>query len=314
MSFSGDVKEELARQVSSSRHCQLAELAAFIHFAGKISVMPDGARLEILSEHVSIVKKCYTLLKDAFGITASIDTHTGSRIILEKKGDVLRVLQAVKLLNVEGIPSGASDVTDGLLVQKICCKRAFIRGAFLMSGSMSDPKKSYHFEIVCDTRNQAEQLRGIMGEFISDAKVVQRKKYYIVYIKEGAQIVDILNVMGAHTALMDLENVRILKDMRNDVNRKVNCETANINKTVNAAVKQMEDIRYIQKQQGLGSLPENLYEMACLRLEHPDAPLKELGEYLDPPVGKSGVNHRLRKISAIAEDLRRSKEETNDET
>ncbi len=314
MSFSGDVKEELARQVSSSRHCQLAELAAFIHFAGKISIMPEGARLEIFSEHVSIVKKCYTLLKDAFGITASIDTHTGSRIILEKKEDVLRVLQAVKLLNVEGIPSGASDVTDGLLVQKICCKRAFIRGAFLMSGSMSDPKKSYHFEIVCGTRNQAEQLRGIMGEFISDAKVVQRKKYYIVYIKEGAQIVDILNVMGAHTALMDLENVRILKDMRNDVNRKVNCETANINKTVNAAVKQTEDIRYIQKQQGLGSLPENLYEMACLRLEHPDAPLKELGEYLDPPVGKSGVNHRLRKISAIAEDLRRSKEETNDET
>ncbi len=314
MSFSGDVKEELARQVSSSRHCQLAELAAFIHFAGKISVMPDGARLEIFSEHVSIVKKCYTLLKDAFGITASIDTHTGSRVILGKKEDVLRVLQAVKLLNVEGIPSGASDVTDGLLVQKICCKRAFIRGAFLMSGSMSDPKKSYHFEIVCDTRNQAEQLRGIMGEFVSDAKVVQRKKYYIVYIKEGAQIVDILNVMGAHTALMDLENVRILKDMRNDVNRKVNCETANINKTVNAAVKQMEDIRYIQKQQGLGSLPENLYEMAQLRLEHPDAPLKELGGYLDPPVGKSGVNHRLRKISAIAEDLRRSKEETNDET
>ncbi len=314
MSFSGDVKEELARQVSSSRHCQLAELAAFIHFAGKISVMPDGARLEIFSEHVSIVKKCYTLLKDAFGITASIDTHTGSRIILEKKEDVLRVLQAVKLLNVEGIPSGASDVTDGLLVQKICCKRTFIRGAFLMSGSMSDPKKSYHFEIVCDTRNQAEQLREIMGEFVPDAKVVQRKKYYIVYIKEGAQIVDILNVMGAHTALMDLENVRILKDMRNDVNRKVNCETANINKTVNAAVKQMEDIRYIQKQQGLGSLPENLYEMAQLRLEHPDAPLKELGEYLDPPVGKSGVNHRLRKISAIAEDLRRSKEETNDET
>ena len=314
MSFSGDVKEELARQVSSSRHCQLAELAAFIHFAGKISIMPEGARLEIFSEHVSIVKKCYTLLKDAFGITASIDTHTGSRIILEKKEEVLRVLQAVKLQNVEGIPSGASDVTDGLLVQKICCKRAFIRGAFLMSGSMSDPKKSYHFEIVCGTSNQAEQLRGIMGEFISDAKVVQRKKYYIVYIKEGAQIVDILNVMGAHTALMDLENVRILKDMRNDVNRKVNCETANINKTVNAAVKQTEDIRYIQKQQGLGSLPENLYEMACLRLEHPDAPLKELGEYLDPPVGKSGVNHRLRKISAIAEDLRRSKEETNDET
>ena len=137
-----------------------------------------------------------------------------------------------------------------------------------------------------------------------DAKIVERKKHYVVYLKVGAQIVDILNVMEAHVALMNLENVRILKEMRNSVNRKVNCETANISKTVNAAVKQLEDIIYIKETEGLDQLPDNLKEMALLRLEHPEAPLKELGTYLDPPVGKSGVNHRLRKICEEAERLR----------
>ena len=125
-----------------------------------------------------------------------------------------------------------------------------------------------------------------------------------MYLKEGAQIVDMLNVMGAHVALMNLENVRILKEMRNSVNRKVNCETANISKTVNAAVRQVEDIQFIMDTKGLSSLPENLQEIAQVRLEHPDMPLKDLGTLLMPPIGKSGVNHRLRKISEIAEKLR----------
>ena len=156
---------------------------------------------------------------------------------------------------------------------------------------------------------QAAQLCEIMREFVPDAKVVQRKKYYIVYIKEGAQIVDVLNVMEAHTSLMNLENVRIVKEMRNSVNRQVNCETANINKTVNAAVRQVEDIRLIQEKRGLSSLSENLREIAELRLDYPDAPLKELGEYLNPPVGKSGVNHRLRKLSEIAKELKEEEEQ-----
>ena len=135
-----------------------------------------------------------------------------------------------------------------------------------------------------------------------------RKKYYVVYIKEGSQIVDILNVMEAPVALMELENIRILKEMRNSVNRQVNCETANINKTVSAAVKQMDDIRYIQTTIGLDGLPDNLREMALVRLELPDATLKELGEALNPPVGKSGVNHRLRKLGILADDLRERSE------
>lgn len=147
-------------------------------------------------------------------------------------------------------------------------------------------------------------MQEVIGSFDSDAKIVERKGHQVVYLKEGSQIVDMLNVMEAYVSLMNLENIRILKEMRNSINRQVNCETANINKTVNAAVKQIQDIELIRDTMGLDELPQNLREMALLRLEYPDAPLKELGNYLEPPVGKSGVNHRLRKLSAIAEGLR----------
>lgn len=150
----------------------------------------------------------------------------------------------------------------------------------------------------------AENVKEIINSFQLDAKVVKRKKYYVVYIKEGSMIVDILNVMEAYVGLMDMENVRILKDMRNDINRRVNCETANIKKTVSAARRQIEDIQYIEKTKGLKYLNETLRELAELRLEEPDANLSELGEMLNPPVSKSGVNHRLRKISNIADSLR----------
>ena len=153
------------------------------------------------------------------------------------------------------------------------------------------------------------QLQEIVRSFHIDAKIVLRKKSYVFYVKEGAQIVDMLAIMEANVALMDLENIRILKEMRNSVNRKVNCETANINKTVNAAVKQIEDIRLLEEKVGLESLSEGLEEIARLRLQYPEATLKELGLMLNPQVGKSGVNHRLRKLSVLADDLRENKEE-----
>ncbi len=157
---------------------------------------------------------------------------------------------------------------------------------------------------------KAKQIQGLILSMGIEAKIVLRKKYFVVYIKEGSQIVDILNVMEAPVALMELENIRILKEMRGSVNRQVNCETANINKTVSAAVKQMEDIIYIRDKAGLDSLPDNLREIAELRLARPEATLKELGEALDPPVGKSGVNHRLRKLGSMAELLRQERPDT----
>ena len=222
---------------------------------------------------------------------------------------MVKVLQAVKILTADRQPAAVQGMVNQMVIQKNCCKRAFLRGAFLCAGSISDPKKFYHFEIVCASPEKARQMQELMQSFEIDAKIVKRKKYDVVYVKEGAQIVELLGLMGAGISLMNLENVRILKGMRNTVNRKVNCETANINKTVNAAVKQMEDIEYIQNTVGLEKLPENLEETARLRLEYPQASLKELGALLSVPLGKSGVNHRLRKISSIAEQLRGFKEE-----
>ena len=207
-----------------------------------------------------------------------------------------------------GIQECMSPIHNRLLRQN-CCRRAFIRGAFLAAGSVSAPERSYHFEIVCSSEAKAQQLQALLGSCEIDARIVLRKRHYVVYVKEGSQIVELLGLMGAHVSLMQLENVRIVKEMRNSVNRKVNCETANLNKTVSAAVRQVEDIRYIKAHGGLHELTDGLEETARLRLEHPDASLKELGDMLSPRVGKSGVNHRLRKLSLIAEQLRKGEEE-----
>lgn len=282
MSFSSDVKTELFRQYPKSRHCQLAELAGMLEFEGRVE---DGL-LVCNAENAGFREKYRILMKKAF----QLDVRT-----VMSRGESMRVLSTLKWRE--------HGTVDGLLVQQTCCKRAFIRGAFLAAGSISDPEKSYHFEIVCRTMAQAVQLQGLMNGFETEARIVERKGHYVVYLKEGSQIVDMLNVMEACVSLMNLENVRILKEMRNSVNRKVNCETANINKTVGAAVRQIEDIRRIQAARGLDSLPEPLLEVARLRLEYPEATLMELGSYLDPPVGKSGVNHRLHRISELAEEL-----------
>ena len=317
MSFSGSVKEELLGCIDNARHCRIAEVAAVLAFDGEIVRLPSGGiDLRVSSENESLVRKYFTLLEKTFTMknSVSIDdriTKKNNRFVveLEEPESTVKILQAVKLLGNDRTPQVSDALVNQMVVQRNCCRRAFIRGAFLCAGSISDPEKFYHFEIVCGSKAKAVQLMELIQSFEVDAKIVQRKKYYVVYVKEGAQIVELLGIMGAGVSLMNLENVRILKDMRNTVNRKVNCETANINKTVNAAVKQVEDILYIRDTAGLDSLPENLEETALLRLEYPQASLKELGTLLSTPVGKSGINHRLRKICSIANELRGVREE-----
>ena len=312
MSFSGKVKDELSKQCPVARHCQIAEVAAIISLCGRIGISQnDTYSVRIHTENIAVARKYFTLLKKAYNIDTEISIRQSSKlrnytITIKHHKDAMKVLQASKLIDEYGEICENLSVSSNILIQKECCKRAFIRGAFLASGSISDPEKFYHFEIVCTTEDKAVQLKNIIQYFNIDAKIVERKKHFVVYIKEGAGIVDILNVMEAHVALMDLENVRILKEMRNSVNRKVNCETANLKKTVSAAVKQIEDIKFIRDKVGLSVLSDNLEEMARLRLDNTDASLKELGEMLTPAVGKSGVNHRLRKICEIADDLRES--------
>ncbi|MBP5668955.1 MAG: DNA-binding protein WhiA [Lachnospiraceae bacterium] len=287
MSFSGEVKQELAGKVSPARHCQLAELAAILHFCGEFG-RDDAGRfcIGLQTENERIVRKCFTLLKKAFNI------DTDSWIDEDQMKDVFQ-----KIGNPE-------EPVSGLILKNACCQRAFLRGAFLSVGSISDPSKAYHLEFVCPTKEKARQLQDVMQGCDVEAKIVTRKKYQVVYVKEGSGIVDLLNVMEAHVSLMNLENLRILKEMRNSINRRVNCEAANINKTVSAASRQISDIEYLRDHYGFSKLPAQLQEMAQVRLENPDAPLKDLGQLLDPPVGKSGVNHRLRKLSELAESVR----------
>lgn len=317
MSFSSEVKAELAANISTSRHCQLAELAAFFCFLGRVEESENGGlRLGLQTENAAVQRKCFTLLKKTFNIVTDVSIRRNSylkknrtySVVVNDHQDTIRVLQAAKLIGADGEIEENLSLQKNMVVKHTCCRRAFIRGAFLAAGSISDPEKSYHFEITCATEEKARQLRGIIGTFGLDAKIVVRKKYFVVYMKEGCQIVDMLNVMEAPVALMDLENIRILKEMRGQVNRQVNCETANIHKTVSAAVKQLRDIEYIRDTTGLATLPERLEEIARARLEKPEATLKELGEELDPPVGKSGVNHRLRKLSEIASAMRAEEE------
>ena len=321
MSFSGKVKEELDRQIGQARHCQIAELAAYISMCGSVLIdSNERYGLKIHTENLIVARKCFTLLKKTFNIKTEISIRCNLVkksfayiLIVKHHQDAIRVLQAAKLIDQDGEIYEELSMMKNLVVQEPCCKRAFIRGAFLCAGSISDPEKSYHLEIVCATKGKAEQLKEIFNSFHEiDAKTILRKKSYVVYIKEGSQIADVLNIMEAHVALMKFENVRIVKDMRNTVNRKVNCETANINKTVSAAVKQVEDITYIQNILGLDHLADGLRDVALTRLSHPEATLKELGDLLTPPVGKSGVNHRLRKLGQMAESLRKNKEESYD--
>lgn len=313
MSFSTKVKEELARHIGESRHCKIAEIAAIINMCGKVKLESTGVySIKVQTENAVVARKYFTIIKKTFNINLEVLVRRNNQLnknlvyslYLTNSEVAENILKATKLLElINGMPTIVHRIHP-LVIQSTCCKRAYIRGAFLASGSISDPEKTYHLEFVNGDSRHSTELMQLINSFEMDSKITLRKKYTIVYLKEGTQIVDLLNIMEAHLALMELENLRIIKELRNNVNRIVNCETANLNKTVSASVRQIEDIEYIESHVGLSYLPELLEDIARLRNTYTDATLKELGAMLDPPVGKSGVNHRLRKISAIAEKLR----------
>mgnify|MGYP004521207309 CR=1 FL=1 len=317
MSFSSNVKNELSRHYGSSRHCNIAEIAAILNMCGQITEAPHGFMVKIQTENVAVARKYFTLLKKTFNIDSDILIRRNSQLnknrvymlYLRDSRLAEKVLLATGLLQRDRAEAVIRNRISSLVVSASCCKRAYIRGAFLASGSVADPEKTYHLEFVTADAAYGRQLRDLINSFDLDAKIVKRKEHYVVYLKEGDQIVNLLNIMEAHVALMELENVRILKDMRNNVNRIVNCETANLNKTISAAIQQLEDIQYLAEHNEIAKLPPALRSVAEARMEQPDASLKELGESLNPPVGKSGVNHRLRKLSELADTLRTEKGE-----
>lgn len=310
MSFSGEIKDEIARQMPTKKHCMLAEIAAIIQFSGTVCTTPGKEEILVETENVGLARKYLRLVKQAFSLQTDLQirdmaggkTHQYS-ICIGNRPDAERVLQET----TQSVAASISDESN----RHICCLRAFLRGAFLAAGSMSNPGKSYHFEITCKEEKTAQMLLRMMERFSIHGKVTERKNRQVIYLKDSTQIVNILGVMGAHQSLMELENIRIIKDMKNCANRQYNCDSANINKMVHAATRQLEDIHLIEKYMGFEKLSPTLQEMARVRLEHPEVSLQELGTYLDPPVGKSGVNHRLRKLGEIAANLKTEQEKNH---
>ncbi|KRQ87094.1 Sporulation transcription regulator WhiA [Caloramator mitchellensis] len=314
MSFSSNVKNELCRITDDKECCMTAELSAIVRLSGIINInAKQGLSFRITTENPAIARKVFSLLKSLFDVHADILVKKNN---LLKKNNIYYIvvnseMKAQNILIKLGIlregHEGSISFNNKIgseVIKKACCKKAYIRGAFLASGSISNPEKTYHLEFVSNSFEQAEDLMKLLNSYDLGAKIIQRKNNYVVYLKEGDKIIDLLNIIGAHGALLELENVRVYKEMRNNVNRLVNCETANLNKTVDAAVRQIESINMIKEKIGLRKLPPNLREVAELRLNYPDISLKELGQMLNPPIGKSGINHRLRKIEKIAEELR----------
>ncbi|MCI8308587.1 MAG: DNA-binding protein WhiA [Lachnospiraceae bacterium] len=315
MSFSKDVKEELARQISPARHCRIAEIAAIIIFGGEYVYNPGGrSYVKVSTENLTVGQKYFILLEKTFKIRPEVTVRYSHNalsyhIAVYEASEVESILKAIKVIDDNGSDNNTGDIVNRIIIQNTCCKRAFLRGAFMVAGSVTDPNKSYQFEIVAGCEAKSAEIQDMLIAFGIESKHTLRKKNHIVYVKESSRIADILNIMEAHVALMNLENVRILKEMRNSINRKVNCEAANITKTTEASFRQQQDILYIRDNIGFGNLSKQLREVAALRIEYSDASLKELGMMLHPPLGKSGVNHRLRKLSEIADELRRQKED-----
>jgi len=316
LSFSSSVKNELCRTDAKVRCCILSELAAAIRISGLVKVVSQSEiYLKISTENAAFARRIFSLLKILYGLNAEISVRRSKKLkkhvqyilVLTSSMGLKRILSDVNIENIDASKIKYLDYEFG--EKKKCCRKAYLRSAFLAAGSMSDPEKTYHLEIINHKKTIAQEINKLMTFFDLNSKIIKRKGYYVVYLKEGENIVDFLNIIGAHGALLELENVRILKEMRNNVNRIVNCETANLQKTVDASIRQVDNIKYIRDNIGFDNLPDNLRQIAELRLEYSDASLKELGEMLCPCLGKSGVNHRLRKLDEIAENTRSMKGE-----
>jgi DNA-binding protein WhiA len=313
LSFSSLVKNEICRIDNIENCCLKAELAAIIAVGGNINIVEDqGIDIKIITENAAFARRAYSLFKKLFGISVEVKCrkgkkltkHTSYELIISNSDEARKIIEELKIEFNINDEKKFPDIIHNIekSITNSCCKRAYLRGAFLAGGSISDPEKTYHIELTSRFSSLARKLKEMINSYNLNAKIIKRKGYYVVYLKEGDHIVDFLNIIGAHSALLKMENIRILKDMRNNVNRIVNCETANLEKTVYASVRQIRNIEYIRDYLGLDKLPKNLREIAELRMKYRDASLKELGEMLDPPLGKSGVNHRLRKLEKIAKD------------
>lgn len=308
MSFASETKKELTN-LEQKDCCGKSELSALIRMNGSLSFSSRKLIVDIQTENAAIARRIYTLIKRNYQVQVELLVRKKMRL---KKNNVyiVRLSEQAKFIleDLKILGEGFTFVHDiaSELVKKKCCKRSYLRGAFLAGGSVNNPEtSSYHLEIFSLYQEHNDSLCELMNTFSLNSKTLERKKGFITYLKEAEKITEFLNIIGAHNALLRFEDIRIVRDMRNSVNRLVNCETANLNKTIGAALRQVENIRYIDKTVGLHILPGKLREIAELRVAYQEVTLKELGEMVSGgTISKSGINHRLRKIDEMAEKLR----------
>ncbi|WP_159722937.1 DNA-binding protein WhiA [Enterococcus sp. CSURQ0835] len=307
MSFAAEVKKELT-SLAVEKELAQAELAALIRMNGSLSLNNHQFVLNVQTENAAIARRIFTLLKDHYGVRSELLVRRKMKL---KKNNVyiVRLKQDTKPILLD------LDIMDDLMFKGHIAEsikadpslaRAYLRGAFLASGSVNNPETSrYHLEISSIYEEHNQDVCALLNQFELNARTLERRNGFITYLKGAEKIADFLTLIGATNSMLKFEDVRIVRDMRNSVNRLVNCETANMNKTIDAASKQIGNIQFIEATVGLQSLPEKLQEIAELRLQHPEVSLKELGEMIPSgAISKSGINHRIRKINEFAEQLR----------
>lgn len=308
MSFSNDVRNELARIIPEKSCCQKAELSALLTLRADIIQREDGERYLItLSENATPARKIYKLLKESYGLSSAVRMQEKKRFNKKRVYVVETHLPTNDaFLNELGLACKGLKINRRVnwsLLSKNCCKRAYLRGVFISRGFINRPEGNYHLEIVINDSRMASDLQKVLLKMGLEARVSERKNNLMLYIKESEKIVDFLRIVEASKALLDFENVRILKSVRNQVNRQVNCETANLAKTVDASVRQVESIERLINKVGIKVFPVTLRDLALLRIDYPDSTLKELGIMLEPPLTKSGVAYRMKKIEILAEQI-----------
>jgi DNA-binding protein WhiA len=305
-----EIKSELAKLQPKKVCCRIAQTSAIIHMDGSLHILGnEKLALDVSTENAAVARLIYRYLTEDFHLQVESIVR---RSVLHKVNNYLIHAPFQPALNQSLNELGILDdhmlPAQGVLhriIKKDCCAIAYLRGAFLGGGSISDPKGNYHFELTTDNAELAHDLQQLINRFDLHSKISNRKKNFAVYMKDSEEILTFLALIGAYNALLKWEDERIIKEMRAQVNRLVNCDTANLNKAVTAAAMQIDDIQTIDELFGLSNLPASLQEFARLRVEYPYVSLKELGELFNPPLSKSAVNHRARRIVELAKKLRK---------
>ena len=307
MSFSQDTKNELVKIKNVSTSAALCELMGCVAFGGRLRREKGVLSLTIVTENPKTARRIYQLIKDTVGVTSKVKiskTSNGKAFytVAIENDEAISLMMALDFIKK---PSDVNYLSSFRInteyIDKSARQKAFLRGVFLTSGTVMSPEKKYHMEFATPSYGLHNDLYVVMKDMGLSPRVVVRSSNMVIYFKNSEEIADILTLMGAYKVLMDFHNTKILKEIRNNVNRTMNCEAANLQKMVDASMEQVNAINKIIEVGKFETLPENLKEIARLRLEYRDHSLKELGEMLDPPLGKSGVNHRLRKLQEIAE-------------